>query len=51
MRLVLARLEARLLGGGGGLCLLGEAGALLGLELGDGAWKYESNMIYFIHGE
>ena len=35
--LVLARLEARLLGGGGGLCRLGEAGALLGLEVGDGA--------------
>ena len=44
---MLARLEARLLGGGGGLCLLGEAGALLGLELGDGAWKYEGNMMIY----
>ena len=38
VRLAEARLAARLLGGGGGLCLLGDAGALLGLELG--AWKY-----------
>ena len=44
---MLARLEARLLGGGGGLCLLGEAGALLGQELGDGAWKYEGNMMIY----
>ena len=37
VRLVLARLEARLLGGGGGLCRLGETRPLLGLEVGDGA--------------
>ena len=37
VRLVLARLEARLRGGGGGLWRLGEAGPLLGLEVGDGA--------------